>query len=81
MTKYQNDLLPVVSELCSMIGKLLTDTCPEVKIKLSEFISDISSKLSKVIGPHSKAMIISLCMNLKHAHNKVRKISLIVIIY
>jgi hypothetical protein len=80
LDKFPNDLLPVIPDLCAMIAKLLTDACPEVKIKLSEFISGLSSKLNKVIGPHSKAIIISLCGNLKHAHNKIRKISLIVIL-
>lgn len=63
-----------------MIGKLLTDACPEVKIKLSEFLIDLSDKLNKVIGPHSKAIILSLCVNLKHQHNKIRKITITALI-
>jgi hypothetical protein len=76
LSKYSNDLLPVMSDLSSMISKLLTDACPEVKTKLSEFIIRLSEKLGKALGPHSKSIIVSLCLNLKHAHNKIRKVSL-----
>jgi hypothetical protein len=59
-----------------MLGKLLTDSCPEVKLKLSEFLISLSQSLSKSMGPHSKNIIISLSLNLKHAHNKIRKLTL-----
>jgi len=78
-SNYPNELIPVVSDLCNMIAKLLTDPCPEVKIKLSELLINLSSKLNKVIGPHTKGIIQSLCNNLKHQHNKIRKITVIVI--
>ncbi len=59
-----------------MLGKLLTDACPEVKSKLSEFLISLSQSLSKSLGPHSKSIIVSLSLNLKHAHNKIRKLTL-----
>ncbi len=64
--------------MCNMLAKLLTDTCPEIKIKLSELLIKLSSKLNKVIGPHMKGIILTLCNNLKHQHNKIRKISVLV---
>lgn len=78
LTKSEKDFLPVISDLCSMISKLLNDPCPEVKIKLSEFIILLCVKLNKAIGPHCKGMIISLAANLKHSHNKIRKVTIMV---
>ena len=75
------DFLPVISDLCSMIGKLLTDPAPEMKIKLSEFIIKLCERLGKYIGVHSKSIILSLSNNLKHSHNKVRKITIMVILF
>ncbi len=77
LEKYSNDLLPVISDLSNMITKLLTDSCPEVKILLSDFIIRLCEKLGKSLGPHSKGIINSLSLNLKHAHNKIRKITLL----
>lgn len=76
LTRSYKDFLPVLTELCNMIGKLLTDQCPEVKIKSSEFIINLCACLGKNMGPHTKAIINSLCLNLKHSHNKIRKITL-----
>lgn len=59
-----------------MIAKLLTDPCPDVKVKLSELLIELCAKLGKALGPHSKGIVVSLCGNLKHAHNKIRKITL-----
>jgi hypothetical protein len=78
LEKYPNDLLPVISELSSMLSKALTDSCPEVKIKSSEFLINMSSKMQKIIGPHTKGILISLCLNLKHQHNKIRKVTITV---
>jgi hypothetical protein len=64
--------------MSNMIAKLLTDPCPEVKIKLSELLIKLSANLNKVIGPHMKGIILALCNNLKHQHNKIRKITVIV---
>jgi len=81
LTKYPNEIIPVISEMSNMISKLLTDPCPEVKIKLSELLINLSAKLNKVIGPHMKGIILSLCNNLKHQHNKIRKITVLVITF
>ncbi len=74
----EKDFLPVISDICSMIGKLLTDPAPEMKIKLSEFIIKLCERLGKYIGVHSKNIILSLSQNLKHSHNKVRKMTIMV---
>ena len=76
LTKSNKDFLPVIPELCAMIAKFLTDQCPEVKIKLSEFLIRLCSVLGKNMGPHTKGITNSLCLNLKHVHNKIRKITL-----
>ena len=78
--KYPHDLIPIIPELGVMICKLLTDTCPEVKIRLSEFLICLcnNEKLKKLIGVHSKGIVLSLCLNLKHSHNKIRKITIAV---
>jgi hypothetical protein len=62
-----------------MIGKLLKDECPEVKIKLSKLIVLISKQpvICKLIGNHSKTIINSLCENLKHNRNLIRKETII----
>ena len=66
LTRSEKDFIPIVPELCSMIGKLLNDQC----------IIRLSAKLGKVIGPHTKGISNSLSLNLKHSHNKIRKITL-----
>ena len=66
-----------IPDLCSVIAKLLTD--PEVKNKLCDFIKNLSEQIGKEIGPHSKQIVLSLCKNLSHNHNKVRKNTIIVI--
>jgi len=80
LKKSHKDFLPVIPELCSMLAKFLTDQCPEVKIKLSELLTHISSVLGKNMGPNTKGICNSLCQNLKHSHNKIRKITLQVFI-
>ena len=80
LNKYTNELIPVMSDLSSMIAKLLTDAFPDIKNKLSEFLIQLSAKLNKVLGPHSKSIITSLCSNLKHAHNKIRKVTVLALV-
>ena len=78
LQKYPQDLIPVISDLSAMISKLLADAFPDTKIKLSEFLIQMSqvASLNKVLGPHSKSIITSLNLNLKHAHNKIRKMTI-----
>ncbi len=78
LSKYPNEIIPVISEMSNMMAKLLTDSCPEVKMKLSDLLIKLSEKLNKVVGPHIKGIILSLCNNLKHQHNKIRKITVLV---
>lgn len=78
LKKSYKDFLPVIPEVCSMLAKFLTDQCPEIKIKLSEFLIHICSVLGKNMGPHTKGISNSLCLNLKHSHNKIRKTTLYV---
>lgn len=74
----QNSYKSFISDLCSAIAKLLTDPCPEVKNKLCELIKNLCEQLGKEIGPHSRQIVLSLCKNLAHNHNKVRKNTLLV---
>ncbi len=78
LNKSEKDFLPIMSDLCSMIAKALTDPASEMKNILSEFLINLSHKLGKSIGVHSKNIISSLCSNLKHSHNKVRKVTIMV---
>ena len=75
LEKYKEEYKSHLTDLSKMISILLKDPCPEVKIKLSEFISKIAIEYKNEIGVHSKGIIISLCLNLKHQHNKIRKIT------
>lgn len=77
LIKYTNDFLPVISDFCAMISKLLNDSFPEIKTRLSDLVILLCQKLSKNIGVYSKNIITSLCLNLKHSHNKIRKITII----
>jgi hypothetical protein len=58
-----------------MITILLKDPCPEIKSNLAKFIQNLCKNLNKEIGLHSKGILNSLCLNLKHQHNKIRKIT------
>ena len=81
MLKKPNSFNPFASELGLMIGKLLTDPCPGVKEDLSKFIILTSESIGKHIGPHSRQIVQSLCANLSHQHNKIRKYTLTVIVF
>jgi hypothetical protein len=74
--KSHKDFLPVIPDLCSMLSKILIDQCPEVKNKISESIIKLTNVLGNKMGVHSKLICNSLCLNLKHSHNKIRKITL-----
>lgn len=80
LKKYPNELKPHVSDLCKMIGVVLKDQFPELKSQTSSFISELSKVLNKEIGSHAKSIIDSLCLNMAHQHNKIRKISTISLI-
>ena len=58
-----------------MIAVLLKDPCPDIKSNLAKFIQNLCKVLNKEIGVHSKGILNSLCLNLKHQHNKIRKIT------
>ena len=58
-----------------MITILLKDPCLEIKSNLAKFIQNLCKVLNKEIGVHSKGILNSLCLNLKHQHNKIRKIT------
>ena len=75
LDKYKEEYKSHLSDLAKMISILLKDPCPDIKIKLSEFITKISKEYKHDIGIHSKGIVTSLCLNLKHQHNKIRKIT------
>ena len=74
--KSYKDFFPIIPELCSMLSKLLIDQCPEVKNRISETIIKLIKVLGNKMGAHAKNICGSLCANLKHSHNKIRKITL-----
>lgn len=76
LDKYTEEFKPQLYELAKMISVLLTDQCPELKVKLSQFIINLTKKLKKDIGIYSKKILSSLSLNLKHQQNKIRKITL-----
>ena len=74
--KSHKDFFPVIPELCASFAKILTDQCPEVKNKISETLIKITKVLGDKMGKNCKQICASLCLNLKHSHNKIRKITL-----
>ena len=60
-----------------MIGVILKDQFPDIKVQVSQLISELSKELKNDIGIYAKQIIESLCINMKHQHNKIRKISTI----
>lgn len=75
LKKYPNELKPHISDLSKMLGVILKDQFPDIKVNVSQFISELCLVAKDDIGPHAKVIIDSLCMNMKHQHNKIRKIS------
>jgi hypothetical protein len=75
LKKYPNELKPHISDLSKMLGIILKDQFPDIKVSVSQFISELSKDLKDDIGNYAKQIIESLCLNMKHQHNKIRKIS------
>ena len=75
LKKYPNKLKPHLSDLCKMLGVILKDQFPDIKVSVSQFISELSKEMKDDIGNYAKQIIESLCLNMKHQHNKIRKIS------
>ena len=75
LKKYPNELKPHISDLSKMLGVILKDQFPDIKVSVSQFISELSKDLKDDIGNYAKQIIESLCLNMKHQHNKIRKIS------
>ena len=77
LKKYPNELKSQISDLSKMLGIILKDQFPDIKVQVSQFISDLCNVTKNEIGPYAKVIIESLCNNMKHQHNKIRKISTI----
>ena len=58
-----------------MLGVILKDQFPEIKVQVSHLISELAKEMKSDIGIYAKQIIESLCLNMKHQHNKIRKIS------
>lgn len=58
-----------------MLGIILKDQFPDIKVKVSQLVSEISKTMKNEIGIYAKQIVDSLCLNMKHQHNKIRKIS------
>ena len=77
LKKYPNEIKPHISELSKMLGVILKDQFPEIKVQVSQLISELAKVMKEEIGNYAKQIIESLCLNMKHQHNKIRKISII----
>lgn len=77
LADYKTEFKPVIAEVAKMIAVALKDAFPDMKQSLSKFISNVSLNLKEDIGPHTKQIVDSLCLNLKHQHNKIRKITVV----
>ena len=75
LKKYPNELKPHISDLSKMLGVILKDQFPDIKVAVSQLISELSKEMKNDIGNYAKQIIESLCLNMKHQHNKIRKIS------
>ena len=60
-----------------MLGIILKDQFPDIKVSVSQFITELSKVMKSDIGNYAKQIVESLCLNMKHQHNKIRKISTI----
>ena len=58
-----------------MLGVILKDQFPDIKVQVSQLISELAKEMKNEIGNYAKQIIESLCINMKHQHNKIRKIS------
>ena len=76
LKKYPNEIKPHMSELAKMLGVILKDQFPDIKVEVSKLISELSKELKADIGIYAKQIIESICLNMKHQHNKIRKISI-----
>ena len=77
MKKYPNEIKPHISDLSKMLGVILKDQFPDIKVQVSQLISELAKEMKSEIGNYAKQIIESLCLNMKHQHNKIRKISTI----
>mmetsp|Transcript_10853 Transcript_10853/g.14620 ORF Transcript_10853/g.14620 Transcript_10853/m.14620 type:complete len:122 (+) Transcript_10853:450-815(+) len=65
-----------MSSVAVMLGRLATDSNPEMKQKVATFAGTLCSELPKAAGVHMKGVVLGLTANLTHQHSKVRKITL-----
>jgi hypothetical protein len=77
LKKYPNEIKPHISDLSKMLGVILKDQFPDIKVQVSQLISELAKEMKSEIGNYAKQIIESLCLNMKHQHNKIRKISTI----
>lgn len=64
-----------MSAVADVLSKVLTDKYPEVKREAAELVSLFCAKLPDYIGLNGKSIVRSLCLNTKHQHAKVRKVT------
>jgi len=76
LKKYPNEIKPHISELAKMIGVILKDQFPDIKVQVCQLITELTKEMKNDIGSYAKQIIDSLCTNMKHQHNKIRKISI-----
>ena len=65
-----------VSPICTMLGKVVADSNPDMKSKSATFSGKIALTLGKKIGQFMGSPVESLMANLTHQHSKVRRTTL-----
>ena len=72
----KHQFVPMLGQVCSMLGRAATDSNPEMKQKVAAFAGKICRELRDQAGHHMKNTVIGLTANLAHQHSKVRKVTL-----
>ena len=57
LKKYPNELKPHISDLSKMLGVILKDQFPDIKVSVSQFISELSKEMKDDIGNYAKQII------------------------
>ena len=62
----KNQFVPQMSVVCSMLGRVASDSNPEMKQKVASFAGTLSRELRDNVGGHMKLVVIGLTQNLAH---------------
>ena len=81
LKEYPDIFKSCMASVSDVLSKILTDKYPEIKREASELVCLFCVSLPEYIGLNAKSIVKSLCLNIKHQHSKVRKVTLQVSIY